>query len=108
VNFAAPHGVRAAFALGEGEHAARSKFDAGVAPHLSFLDWAGHGYTVVRATDDTLEAEFVCIPPPVARADSADGGPIRYRVRHRCALWKAGEQPSMTQTVVEETAELSI
>jgi alkaline phosphatase D len=108
VNFAALHGVRAAFALGEGEHAARAKSDASVAPHLSFLDWAGHGYTVVRATGDTLEAEFVCIPPPIARAPGEDGGPLRYRVRHACALWKAGEPPAMTQTIVEGTPTLSV
>ena len=108
VNFTAMHGVRAAFALGEGESAARAKSDANLAPHLSFLDWSGHGYTVVRATPDTLEAEFVCIPPPVARAAGDDGGPLRYRVRHACALWKAGEAPKLTQTVVEGAPALSI
>jgi alkaline phosphatase D len=108
VNFTALHGVRAAFALGEGESAARAKSDPGVAPHLSFLDWAGHGYTVVRATPDTLEAEFVCIPPPLERAAGEDGGRLRYRVRHACALWKAGEAPKLTQTVVEGTPARSI
>jgi alkaline phosphatase D len=108
VNFAALHGVRAAFALGEGDSVARAKSDASVAPHLSFLDWAGHGYTVVRATGDALEAEFVCIPPPIARAAGDDGGPLRYRVRHACALWRAGEAPKLTQTVVEGAPALSI
>jgi alkaline phosphatase D len=108
VNFTALHGIRAAFALKDGESAARAKSDASVAPHLSFLDWAGHGYTVVRATGDTLEAEFVCIPPPIARAPGGDGGPLRYRVRHRCTLWKPGERPAMTQTIVEGTPTLSV
>jgi alkaline phosphatase D len=108
VNFTALHGVRAAFALGEGENAARAKSDASVAPHLSFLDWSGHGYTVVRATPDMLQAEFVCIPPPVTRAETADGGPLRYRVRHDCKLWNAGEAPRLTQTVVEGQPTLSI
>lgn len=80
---------------------AHGKSNAELAPHLSFIDWGGHGYTVVRAASDALTAEFVCIPRPIERAASDDGGPLRYRVRHRAALWKAGEAPRLEQTVVE-------
>jgi alkaline phosphatase D len=52
--------------------------------------------------------EFVCIPRPVARAPGNDGGPLRYRVRLESPLWKAGEHPQMTQTVVEGDVGLSV
>lgn len=75
-----------------------------VAPQLSFVDWGGHGYAVVRASSDALEAEFVCIPRPNERAPGEDGGPLRYRVRHRAKLWQAGEAPKLEQTIVEGDA----
>jgi alkaline phosphatase D len=82
--------------------------DRTFAPQLSFADLGGHGYTVVRASEDALEAEFVCIPRPIERAPGEDGGPLRYRVRHRAKLWKAGEHPKLEQSVVEGDAGLSI
>jgi alkaline phosphatase D len=100
INRTVQHGVQAG--LGTGAP------DPNFAPHLSFLDWGGHGYTIVRASEDVLEAEFVCIPRPAERASGTDGGPLRYRVRHRAALWKAGERPALTQTVVEGDPGLSI
>jgi alkaline phosphatase D len=45
---------------------------------------------------------------PFERSESADGGPLRYRVRHRVNRWKAGEQPKLAQTVVEGNADYSI
>jgi alkaline phosphatase D len=78
------------------------------APHLSFMDWGGHGYTIVRADKDALEAEFVCIPRPNERAPGDDGGPLRYRVRHRAKLWQSGEAPKLEQSVVEGDPGLSI
>ena len=79
-----------------------------LAPHLSFMDWGGHGYTIVRADTDTLEAEFVCIPRPNERAPGEDGGPLRYRVRHTAKLWQAGEAPKLEQSVLEGDPGLSI
>jgi len=78
------------------------------APHLTFLDWGGHGYATVRATGDAMECEFVCIPRPLERNDAPDGGPLRYRVTHRAPLWKAGERPRLTRKVVEGDPGLSI
>jgi alkaline phosphatase D len=72
------------------------------------MDWGGHGYTVVRASNDALDAEFVCIPRPIERAPGEDGGPLRYRVRHRAKLWQAGEAPKLEQSVVEGDPGLSI
>jgi alkaline phosphatase D len=109
LNFAILHGVRAALALRDGDAAkARALRNAQVSPQLSFVDLAGHGYAMVTVTRDALETEFVCIPPPLERSAAADGGPLRYRVTHRAALWKPGERPSLVQKVIEGDAQYSI
>jgi alkaline phosphatase D len=109
INYTLLHGVRAALALSKTNAAeARKLSNPAVAPHLKFLDLAGHGYGLVTVTADWLETEFVCIPVPFERSESADGGPLRYRVRHRVNRWKAGEQPKLAQTVVEGNADYSI
>ena len=88
--------------------AARKLSNPDLAPHLSFLDLAGHGYAVVRANAEVLECEFVCIERPLERSVRSDGGPLRYRVVHRTPLWKAGERPILTQEVLEGNADLSV
>jgi len=104
------HGVRACLEYGRiGDvAAARRLSNAELAPHLSFLDLAGHGYAVVRATAEALECEFVCIDRPLERSERNDGGPLRYRVVHKSRLWKLGERPELTQEVLEGSADLSI
>ena len=77
------------------------------APHLTFVDMCGYGYTTVRASAEELETEFVCIPPPVEHAGREDGGPLRYRVVHRVARWKAGERPQMRPVTIEGDPGLS-
>ena len=59
-------------------------------------------------TPDTLETEFVCVPGPIERGPSPDGGPLRYRVSHRARLWKRGERPALEQRVLEGAPDLSI
>jgi alkaline phosphatase D len=109
INYAILHGVRAALALKDGDAAkARALRNPDVSPQLRFVDLAGHGYSRVTVMPDALEAEFVCIPPPLERSESADGGPLRYRVVHRAPLWKPGEQPRLEQQVIEGDAEFSI
>ena len=49
----------------------------------------------------TSRHEFVCIPRPVTRASTPDGGPIRYRLVHRARRWQPGERPSLEQHVIE-------
>ena len=68
----------------------------------------GYGYSTVRASPDELVTEFVCIPPPLERSESEDGGPLRYRVIHRVARWAPGERPEMRQEIVEGDVGLSI
>ncbi len=104
------HGVRAALALRDTDDPARARAarNPDVSPHLTFIDWAGHGYTTVRASPHELETEFVCIPRPLERAGTEDGGPLRYRVVHRVALWAPGERPQMQPEIVEGDAGLSI
>jgi alkaline phosphatase D len=110
VNLLLRHGVRSCLEYGRsGDIAsARRVSNPQLAPHLSFLDLAGHGYAVVRATAETLECEFVCINRPLERSERADGGPLRYRVVHKAQLWKRGERPELTQEVLEGSADLSI
>jgi alkaline phosphatase D len=81
--------------------AARRLANPELAPHLSFLDWGGHGYAVLRVDAEAAECEFVCIPRPLERSPAPDGGPLRYRVVHRVALWKDGERPVLARRVVE-------
>jgi alkaline phosphatase D len=110
INFTLLHGVRSALALAKDPSAdkARALRNPDVAPHLRFVDLGGHGFGRVTVAPGWLETEFVCIPPPLERSEKPDGGPLRYRVTHRVPLWKAGEPPVLTQTLVEGDARYSI
>ena len=79
-----------------------------VAPHVRFVDMGGHGYSVVRATSDAIETEFVCIPRPIERSATPDGGPLRYRARFRTPLWQNGEAPQMATQIVEGDPKFSV
>lgn len=79
-----------------------------VAPHLSFVDVGGHGYALVRAASDEMQVEFVCIPRPLERSETEDGGPIRYRVLHRVKLWQPGEKPHLERSTIEGTLPIGI
>jgi alkaline phosphatase D len=101
--------VRAALALEDGDaNKARALRNPDVSPQLSFVDLAGHGYSMVTGTKDALETEFVCIPPPLERSATPEGGPLRYRVTHKAHLWKPGERPTLVQTVIEGDVQYSI
>ncbi len=107
-NYTLLHGVRSALALSQTSAAeARKLHNPAVAPHLKFVDLGGHGYGLVTVTGNWLETEFVCIPVPFERSESEDGGPLRYRVRHRVKRWKSGELPALEQAVVEGNADYS-
>jgi alkaline phosphatase D len=110
INMLVRHGVRAAleYARSGEVDKARALSNPDLSPHLSFVDLGGHGYATVRVTADALETEFVCIPRPLERSTTADGGPLRYRVSHRARLWKRGERPALEQRVLEGTVPLSI
>ena len=110
VNLLLHHGVRSCLEYqksGDLERA-RKASNPDLAPHLSFIDMGGHGYTTVRVTSSAIESEFVCIPRPLERSESEDGGPVLYRVVQRAQLWKAGEQPRLEQRVLEGNPALSI
>jgi alkaline phosphatase D len=104
------HGVRSCLEYASsGDIAkARALSNPDLAPHLSFVDANGHGYSVVRATSRTLETEFVCIPRPVERSGTPDGGPLRYRVTFRTELWEKGEAPKMEMRVFEGDPKFSV
>jgi alkaline phosphatase D len=79
-----------------------------LSPHVSFVDMGGHGYATVRATSDHLETEFVCIPRPLERSETADGGPLVYRVRYSAAMWRDGESPKLHGEILEGNPRFSI
>jgi alkaline phosphatase D len=110
INFSVMHGVRASLALersGDVQQALEER-NAEVSPHLSFVDGGGHGYAVVYAKTEELEVEFVCIPRPLERSESADGGPLAYRVAHRVKLWEPGTAPRLERTKSEGTLPLVV
>jgi len=108
MNFTLMHGVRASLALQKTGDARRALAERNpeVAPHLSFVDVGGHGYSVARATADELEVEFVCIPRPLERSDRADGGALSYRVAHRVKRWSHDVAPRLERTALEGTLPL--
>ncbi len=110
VNMLMRHGVRSAleYAASGDIAKARALSNPDLSPHLSFVDMGGHGYAVVRASAEAFETEFVCIPRPLERSATPDGGPLLYRVAHRAALWTAGQHPKLEQRVLEGDPKLSI
>jgi alkaline phosphatase D len=104
------HGVRSCleYAKSFDLKRARALSNPQLAPHLEFVDMGGHGYAKVRLTGNKIRTEFVCIPRPITRSASPDGGPIRYRVAHVAKLWRPGERPRLEQQVLEGEVGLSI
>ena len=110
MNLMLNHGVRSALEYAESGDLAKAHAVSNpeLAPHLEFVDLGGHGYGTVRVDGGAMVTEFVCIPRPIERAPGVDGGPLRYRVRHEVALWRAGEAPRLRQSVVEGDAGLAV
>jgi alkaline phosphatase D len=109
-NMLLKHGVRSCleYAKTFDVKRARAVSNPELSPHIEFVDIGGHGYATVRLTGDEMRTEFVCIPRPITRSASPDGGPLRYRVAHTARLWNAGEQPKLVQQVLEGDTGLSI
>lgn len=110
VNLLLHHGVRACleYAKSGDLEAARRLTNPDLAPHLRFLDLGGHGYATLRLAAENAECEFVCIPRPLERSATDDGGPLRYRVVHTVRRWAAGERPVLQQRVIEGDPGLSL
>jgi alkaline phosphatase D len=109
-NMTLRHGVRSSleYAKSFDLERARTLSNPELAPHLEFVDAGGHGYAKVRLSGDEMRTEFVCIPRPIARSGTPDGGPLRYRVVHTAKLWQPGERPRLAQQVLEGDPGLSI
>ena len=109
-NLTLRHGVRSALEYATSGDLAKALAvrNPAMSPHLTFVDVGGHGYATVRVDAETMTTDFVCIPRPIERSTSEDGGPLRYRVRHEVPLWRAGERPMMRQTVLEGDVGLSV
>ncbi|HEU4733902.1 MAG TPA: alkaline phosphatase D family protein, partial [Kofleriaceae bacterium] len=110
LNFLLLHGVKACLELAKSGDLSRALAlsNPDVAPHLSFCDLGGHGYAVVRLDAEAIETEFVCVPRPIERAASPDGGPLAYRIAHRARLWRAGERPVLERTRLEGAPPLAM
>ena len=54
------------------------------------------------------EPPYVAVIFASQRSATDDGGPLRYRVVHRAALWRAGERPRLETRVVEGDPGLSL
>ncbi len=110
VNLLLRHGVRSCleYAKSGDLDKARRVSNPDLSPHASFVDMGGHGYAVVRASRSAFEVEFVCIPRPLERSESADGGPLRYRTVSRTELWENGKSPKMEMRVLEGDPRFSI
>jgi alkaline phosphatase D len=104
------HGVRACLEYAKSFDLARARAlsNPDLAPHIEFVDTGGHGYAKVQLTAHEMRTEFVCIPRPITRSESPDGGPIRYRVLHTAALWKSGQRPKLKVSVLEGDVGLAI
>jgi alkaline phosphatase D len=110
INLTIKRGVRSAleYAASGDIAKARAVTNPDVAPHLEFVDMAGHGYVVVSAGPDAIDTEFVCIVRPISRATTPDGGPLRYRVSHRASIWEPGVRPKLEPRMLEGNAKLSV
>jgi alkaline phosphatase D len=110
LNLLLRHGVRSCLEyVRSGDIAkAREVSNPELSPHVAFVDMGGHGYSVVHATSDMLETEFVCIPRPIERSDRPDGGPLKYRARSRTVLWSKGETPRLLMQILEGDPKFSI
>jgi alkaline phosphatase D len=104
------HGVRSCLEYARtGDIArARAMSNPNLSPHVSFVDMGGHGYSVVRASAQSLETEFVCIPRPLERSAGEDGGPLSYRVRTHSQLWAKGERPKVEVQILEGDPKFSV
>jgi alkaline phosphatase D len=110
MNLLLHHGVRAALEYARSGDLAKAHAlgNPEMAPHLTFVDMGGHGYATVRVDAEKMITDFVCVPRPIERNQRKDGGPLRYRVRHEVPLWRAGERPRMTQSLLEGDAGLAV
>jgi alkaline phosphatase D len=110
LNMLLRHGVRACleYAKSGDMEKARALSNPDLSPHVSFVDMGGHGYSVVRATSQAIETEFVCIPRPLERSDRKDGGPLNYRVRFRASFWEKGKSPKLGVQILEGDPKFSI
>jgi alkaline phosphatase D len=110
VNMLLRHGVKSCLEYVKSGDVAKASAlsNPDLSPHVSFVDMGGHGYSVVRVTSDSFEAEFVCMPRPLERSKRPDGGPLLYRSKHRASLWRKGEKPNLELKIVEGDGRFSV
>lgn len=110
LNLLLRHGVKSCleYAKSGDIEKARALSNPDLSPHVSFVDMGGRGYSVVRASSQAIETEFVCIPRPLERSDREDGGPLNYRVRCRSRVWGKNHPPKLELQILEGDPKFSI
>jgi alkaline phosphatase D len=110
VNMLLRHGVRSCLEYAQSGDVSKARVlaNSSLSPHLFFVDMGGHGYSVVRASSDAIETEFVCIPRPVERSEADDGGMLRYRARFRACVWEKGKAPKLEMQILEGDPKFSV
>jgi|SRR5579871_2612283 len=110
INLLLRHGVRSCLEYAKTGDVARARAlsNPDLSPHVKFVDMGGHGYSMVRATSDWIETEFVCIPRPIERNTREDGGPLLYRAKYRAKRWNAQERPALEGQLLEGDARFSV
>ena len=110
INLLLRHGVKSCleYAMSGDIEKARALSNPDLSPHVSFVDMGGHGYAVVRATNQAIETEFICIPRPIERSSREDGGPLNYRVRFRSSVWGKNNPPKLELQILEGDPRFSI
>ena len=101
------HGAEAARTLHDTGDAAAAlaAADPAINPHLAYADTDAYGYYVTRFARDMLEVEFVVIEEPLT--DRGTAGPyVRRRVRFTIPVWSPGQEPELTDVVLEGDAPL--
>lgn len=103
VNLLLKHGVRTCleFARTGSLDEARKVSNPDNAPHVEFVDMAGHGYGKVEASSGQLAVEFICIERPLRETGDPAGGPLRYRVRHVADRFDPSSPAKLTTSVLE-------
>jgi alkaline phosphatase D len=85
INMLMLHGVRSCleYQRSGDRGGARQLSNPNLAPHLSFLDFNGHGYSIICATTEWIDTEF-------------------------SKRWSAGQEPQLEQRILEDYAGLAV
>lgn len=99
LNISARYGVSASMAWTASDSVTSilDHANAEVAPHLSFVDLAAFGYSLVTVEESEVTVTFVCLSLPRERILEPPGGIPAYEVTHGVKAWAANDRPRITR-----------